>query len=154
MLDLIQPIIHKAPVMGLAMAINKTGLSIGDKADLRLLADGRIGIFALVRHRLFFVPRLSLRQIGHLGPQATALIGPVVERGDYLRVRIVGITPEHLAADGKPEVFLSIWGHLHYVPQSANRQSEGSISEVSLSSTGLSDPQPDLTIDPSAALPA
>ncbi len=37
------PLIHKAPVEGLAIHVARTGLSIGDPAWLDRLSDGRIG---------------------------------------------------------------------------------------------------------------
>lgn len=104
----LRPLIHKAPVLGLRVHVGRTGLCIGDPAALELLADGHIGIFALVRRRLLGLAlRRSLLQIGHLGPTGATLLRPALERGQHLRVRIVGLTPEHLAA---PEVHISVWG--------------------------------------------
>jgi len=92
--------------------VARTGLSIGSEAELHPLPDGRVGVFArLSRRFLGFIPRQVTLLIGVLGPQASALIAPAVERGELLRVRIVGLTPEHLTAPGfGPEVHVSVWG--------------------------------------------
>jgi hypothetical protein len=39
-------------------------------------------------------------------------------RNDHLRVRIVGLTPEHLATDGKAEMYVSVWGATRHLSQS------------------------------------
>ena len=104
MSDSLQPLIHKAPVHGLLVHVGRCGLCIGDPATLHLLEDGQIGIFAQVRRRVL---GRRLSQLGHLGPAGTTLLRPAVQRGQHLRVRIVGLTPEHLAA---PEVHISVWG--------------------------------------------
>ena len=111
MQDILQPIIHKAPVMGLRVNVARTGLCIGDMAEMRLLTDGQIGIFAQVRKRFLWV--FSWRteaHLGHLGPAAVAIIGDAMHQGQHLRVRIVGLTPEHLSTSAGPEVHISIWG--------------------------------------------
>ncbi|MDZ4137040.1 MAG: hypothetical protein U1D06_15830, partial [Paracoccaceae bacterium] len=113
--DVVQPIIHKAPVMGLAVNIHKAGLSIGDPADLRLLADGQIGVYVTVRKRFLFFPRKVVAFLGHLGPQASQIILPALDRGGTLRVRIVSLKPEHLAGPNKPEVHVSIWGDVRHL---------------------------------------
>lgn len=111
MQDILQPIIHKAPVMGLRVNVTRTGLCINDPAELRLLTDGQIGIFAPVRKRfLGIIPWRSEAHLGHLGPAAVAIIGEAIQQGQHLRVRIVGLTPEHLSASTGPEVHISIWG--------------------------------------------
>ena len=97
--------------MGLRVNIARTGLCIGDPAELRLLADGQIGIFAPVRKRVLgIIPRRVLLHLGNLGPAAVAIIGEAIQQGQHLRVRIVGLTPEHLSSSAGPEVHISIWG--------------------------------------------
>lgn len=108
--DVIQPIIHKAEVTGLRVNIGSTGLSMGDCAELRLTEDGRVAVFAHVTRRVFLIRRKVLVQLGYLGPRARLILGPALQRGDHLRIRIVGLTPEHLAPDGKPEMHVSVWG--------------------------------------------
>ena len=111
MQDILQPIIHKAPVMGLRVNVTRTGLRIGDAAQLHLLTDGQIGIFAKGRKRLLGIfPRKVLLHLGHLGPAAVAIIGGAIAQGQHLRVRIVALTPEHLSKEAGPEVHISIWG--------------------------------------------
>ncbi len=110
--DLLQPLIHKAAVHNISVNVARTGLSIGDTAELIPLADGRIGVFARPFRRLFgLIPRRVRLLVGTLGPSATSLIAPAVERGESLRIRIVGLTPEHLAAaPNGPEIHISVWG--------------------------------------------
>lgn len=111
MQDIMQPLIHKAPVMGLRVNVTRTGLCIGDQAELRLLPDGQIGIYAPVRRRILgLIPRQVLLHLGQLGPQATAIIGEAMRHEMHLRVRIVGLTPEHLCGEAGPEIYISIWG--------------------------------------------
>lgn len=115
--DLLQPLIHKAAVHDISVHVARTGLSIGSEAELHLLPDSRIGVFArLSRRFLGIIPRQVTVLIGVLGPQASALIAPAVERDELLRVRIVGLTPEHLTAPGfGPEVHVSVWGDPRHI---------------------------------------
>lgn len=111
MQDILQPLVHKAAVLGLRVNVARTGLCIGDPAELRLMADGQIGIYAPVRRRFLGVfPRRVLLHLGQLGPAASGVIGDAMQRGQHLRVRIVGLTPEHLSSANGPEVYISIWG--------------------------------------------
>lgn len=111
MQDLMQPLIHKAAVHDIAVNVARTGLSIGDEAALHILPDGRIGVFVRLRRRLFgLIPRQVNVLAGTLGAQATALLTPAVERHEMLRVRVVGLTPEHLAQERGPEIHVSVWG--------------------------------------------
>lgn len=111
MQDLIQPLVHKAAVHNLAVVVRRTALSIGDAAELHELPDGRIGVFTKRRQRILGIfARDKVQLLGTLGPKATQLVGPSVVAGDFLRIRIVGLTPEHLAPNGNAEVHVSIWG--------------------------------------------
>ncbi|TGD43140.1 hypothetical protein EEB11_09880 [Pseudotabrizicola sediminis] len=125
--DLLQPLIHKAAVRDIAVNVARTGLSIGSEAELHPLPDGRIGVFArLDRRFLGLIPRKVTVLVGVLGPQASALIAPAVERGELLRVRIVGLTPEHLTSPGMgPEVHVSVWGDPRHIAVWSN---DGSVS--------------------------
>ena len=115
--DLLQPLIHKAAVHDIAINVARAGLSIGDEAHLAPLADGRIGVFSYRNRRLFgMLLRRARILVGTLGPQASALIAPALVAGESLRLRIVGLTPEHLAtAPNKPEVHISVWGDPRHV---------------------------------------
>jgi hypothetical protein len=122
MQDLMQPLIHKAAVHDIALNIARNRLSIGDEARLIALPDGRIGVFTtLARRFLGIIPRQVTVLIGALGPQASQLIAPAVQAGELLRVRIVGLTPEHLATQARgPEVHISVWGDPRHITQWAN----------------------------------
>ncbi len=114
MQDILQVLIHKAPVQELKLHIGKSGLCIGDAAELHLQPDGKIGIFAQAKRPLLgLLPRRSLRHLGQLGPAATAVMTEPLQHGDHLRVRIVGLTPEHLSPSGAAEVYISVWSNTH-----------------------------------------
>ena len=114
MQDILQVLIHKAPVQELQLHIGKSGLCIGDAAELHLQADGKIGIFAQAKRPLLgLLPRRSLRHLGYLGPAATAVMTEPLQHSDHLRVRIVGLTPEHLSPNGVAEVYISVWSNTH-----------------------------------------
>lgn len=114
MQDILQVLIHKAPVQELQLHIGRSGLCIGDAAELQLQADGKIGIYAQAKRPLLGVlPRRSLRHLGFLGPAATAVMTDPLRHSDHLRVRIVGLTPEHLSSTGGAEVYISVWSNTH-----------------------------------------
>lgn len=128
------PILHKAPVEGIKVHVARAGLVIGDVAALDRLPDGRIGVFALARQPIFgIIPRRRRTLIGHLGPMAEDLLTPALAQGDALRIRIIDLTPEHLANGFPPEIYISVWGdprHLSpsfgvpeaFLPQAARDQ--------------------------------
>jgi len=114
MQDILQVLIHKAPVQELKLHIGKSGLCIGDAAELQLQTDGKIAIFAQAKRPLMgLLPRRSLRHLGQLDPAATAVMAEPLRHGDHLRVRIVGLTPEHLSPSGAAEVYISVWSNTH-----------------------------------------
>lgn len=109
--DRLEPILPLVPVEGLRVHVGRSALSMGDAAGLRLLADGRVGVFARVRRRWAgLVPLRRDTCIGHLGPIAAGIVTPALLEEAPLRLRVVSLTPEHLAGSGPPEVFVSIWG--------------------------------------------
>lgn len=114
MQDIIEAIIHKAAVCDLQTAIRHTGLSIGDAAELHLCDDGSVAVWGKISKRSFLIRRNVLAHIGFLGPQASKILTPSLRRGDHLRVRVVGLTPEHLAPDGKAEMHVSVWGTIRH----------------------------------------
>lgn len=117
MYDLLQPLIHKAAIHDICVNVARSRLSIGDPVRLLPLTDGRIGVVAELRSSWFgIIPRKVSRLIGVLGPHASELIAPAVSRGEQLRVRIVGLTPEHLAqSPGGAEVHISVWGDPRHI---------------------------------------
>lgn len=109
--DRLEPILPQVPVEGLRIHIGRSALSMGDAAEVRLLADGQVGVFARVRRRWAgLVPVRRDTCIGHLGPIAAGIVAPALLEGAPLRLRVVSLTPEHLAGSGPPEAFVSIWG--------------------------------------------
>lgn len=125
------PLIHKAPVEGLAIHVARTGLSIGDPAWLDRLSDGRIGVFARLKKPIFgLIPHHREGLVGHLGPVAEEIIAPSLAHGDDLRVRIIDLTPEHLANGYPPEVYISVWGDPRHL-------------QPVLAAVGLPDPLPE-----------
>ncbi|MES2433093.1 MAG: hypothetical protein V4586_04635 [Pseudomonadota bacterium] len=114
MQDILQVLIHKAPVQDLQLHIGKSGLCIGDAAELQLQTDGKIAIHAQAKRPLLgLLPRRTLRHLGFLGPAATAVMTEPLRHRDHLRVRIVGLTPEHLSPSGAAEVYISVWSNTH-----------------------------------------
>lgn len=110
------PLLHKAPVEGLAIHVGRSGLAIGDTARLERLSDGRIGVFAHLRKTVLgFFPRWQEGFLGHLEPLASEIVTPSLDHGDPLRVRIVALMPEHLSNGYPPEVHISVWGDPRHI---------------------------------------
>ncbi|MGV8951686.1 MAG: hypothetical protein ACOH2M_11330 [Cypionkella sp.] len=111
MQEMLHPLITKAQVVGLRVHVGKAGLCIGDTAYLQVLEDGQIGLFAQGKQRfLGLFPRRRRLHLGQLGPIASEILAEPLRRDMHLRVRIVGLTPEHLSPSRQPEVFVSVWG--------------------------------------------
>lgn len=111
MQDVMLPLIRKAELVQLSVNVAKAGLSMGDTAEVALMDAEQIGVFGVIRcHWLGLVPYRARRQLGQLGPAAREVLLPSLTHGDHLRVRIVGLTPEHLATNGRPEIHVSVWG--------------------------------------------
>jgi hypothetical protein len=109
--DILEPILPQVPVEGITVHIARAGLSMGDAATARLLPDGRVGIYAQVRRRLLgIIPQRRPGLLGYLGPVAAQIVTPALLAGTPLRLRIVQLTPEHLAGAGQPMIEISIWG--------------------------------------------
>jgi len=109
--DILEPILPQVPVEGIAVHIARAGLSMGDPAQARLMPDGRVAIYALVRRRLLgVIPQRKPGLLGYLGPVAAQIVTPALLAGNPLRLRIVQLTPEHLAGAGHPMIEISVWG--------------------------------------------
>ena len=109
--DITEPILPQVPVEGIVLHVGRSRLSMGDAAEARLLPDGRVGIWAEVRRSWFgLVPRRVVVRLGHLGDVAGQIVASALNSGAPLRLRVVMLTPEHLAGSGRPEIHVSVWG--------------------------------------------
>lgn len=109
MRDALQTILPMTRLDELRVHVARTGLSIGDTAQAALMTDGRIGIFARVqRYRLGVIPHRPTRLLGLLSPAAAGLIAPALAAGEPFRIRIVGLTPEHIGPEA--QIHVSVWG--------------------------------------------
>lgn len=109
--ETLRPLIHKAQVLGLQINVGRAGLCLGDTAQAVSLEDGSIGVMARIRSPLLGVfPRQRDMVLGRLGPAASRILAPELAQGRPLRLRIVGLTPEHLAGPDGAEVHISAWG--------------------------------------------
>ncbi len=104
-------ILPQVPVEGIAVHVGRSRLSMGDAVSARLMPDGRVAIWARVyRPLLGIIPRWSSGCLGYLGPVAAQILTPALLEGQALRLRVVMLTPEHLAAGREPEIHVSVWG--------------------------------------------
>ncbi len=111
MYDIIEPILPQVPVEGIALHVGRSRLSMGDAVTPRLLPEGLVGIWARVCRRwMGILPLWHVGYLGHLGPVASQILAPALEKGLALRMRVVMLTPEHLAGSGLPEIHVSVWG--------------------------------------------
>lgn len=109
--ETLRPLIHKAQVLGLQIHVGRAGLCLGDAAEAISLEDGTIGVAARIRRPLLgLIPRQKQMVLGRLGPAASRILMPELAQGRPLRLRIVGLTPEHLAGPDGAEVHISAWG--------------------------------------------
>ncbi|AWD22308.1 hypothetical protein [Fuscovulum blasticum] len=116
MRDVLEPILPVVPVEGIALHIGRSGLSMGDPCEAQLLPDGHVGIFARVRKRfLGLIPLWRQGYLGHVGPVAGQVLTPALLDGATLRLRVVQLTPEHLAGAGMPEILISVWGDTRWL---------------------------------------
>ena len=115
-----RPILHKTRVHGLRLDVRRSGLCLNDPVLIFPQEDGRLALFAVVEKMfLGLLPRRRHLALGHLGPHAERLLQPWLATPSPLRLRIVSLTPEHLAGDGPPEVHVSVWGEP--LPQRVSR---------------------------------
>ena len=112
MYDLMEPLIHKATLRDISVNITRAGLSINDPAMLQARPDGQLAVLMQVSRRfLGLFPHKKVVTVGLLAPHIAEMLGEAVQRGEATRVRIVGLTPEHLTLPGQgPEIHISIWG--------------------------------------------
>lgn len=110
MTESLQPILAKTPVLGLQLHIGRSGICIGDAVNLWLTETGDVLLIARIKRRRFgFFSHRKNAVLGHLGPAISRYLAPGLQQGASFRVRIVGLTPEHLCGPAGPEVFVSIW---------------------------------------------
>jgi hypothetical protein len=111
MREILEPILPQVPVEGISIHIGRSRLSMGDPVSARLVADGRVEIWSRIyRPLLGFIPRWRSTCLGHLGPVAAQILTPALLDGLSLRLRVVMLTPEHLAVGREPEIHVSVWG--------------------------------------------
>lgn len=110
MIETLHPVLPKAPVLGLRLHVGRSGLCIGDQASLHLTETGEVTLWAEVKRRyLGLFPYRQEAALGHLGPVIAKILTPAIRNGALMRVRIVGLTPEHLCGPQGPEIYVSIW---------------------------------------------
>ena len=111
MIETLCPILPKTPIFGLRCHVGRSGLCIGDSAELSLSETGEVEITARIRRPILgLLPVQRDTCLGNLGPVVARILAPALALGHPLRVRIVGITPEHLSGPRGPEVHVSVWG--------------------------------------------
>ena len=82
MTETLQPLIHKAQLLGLRIHIARAGLCLGDAARALPLEDGSVGVEADIRSPfLGLVPRRRAVILGHLGPAASRILAPSIAEG-------------------------------------------------------------------------
>lgn len=119
MQETLQPLLSKAQVNDLLFNVARSGLSMGDTAWLILAEEGRVAVCASVKTQFLFWMRSKNKILGYLTDMDSAVVLPNLRANDALRVRIVGLTPEHLAPEGKAVLHVSVWGHRQYTPRPA-----------------------------------
>ncbi len=86
--DILEPILPQVPIEGITLHIGRSGLSMGDAAEARMMADGRVGVWARVKRPVLgIVPRRRDTRLGHLGPVAGQILTSALEEGAPLRLR-------------------------------------------------------------------
>jgi hypothetical protein len=85
-------------------------LSLTAPVQLCLEADGSVSASADRPATLFGFRRSGPVRIGVLTGQARDLLVPALETNAPLRVRIVELVPPHIAAGGRAQVAVSVWG--------------------------------------------
>jgi hypothetical protein len=110
MIETLHPILPKTAVLGLLCHVGRSGLCIGDPAQLVLSDSGEVVLMANLRRRwLGLFPFHRVEPLGHLGPIVGRILSHALQNGAPFRVRVVSLTPEHLARAHGPEVYVSIW---------------------------------------------
>ncbi|WP_335421850.1 hypothetical protein [Gemmobacter denitrificans] len=110
MQHLFRPVLHKARLQDLALHVGRSGLCLNDPCQLQTEPATGLMVHALIdRPFLGLIPRRTRVRLGCLGPRAKAYLAPHLETGARLRLRIVGLTPEHLAGPEGPEISVSVW---------------------------------------------
>ena len=116
MFEPMQVILAKTTLTALQVHIGKSGLAIGDSVYLRLMDDGQIGVIAKLTHyRLGLFPYKAQTLVGLIPPIDRASLLPHMSGAETMRVRIVTLTPEHLAPDRRAELAVSVWGVMRFV---------------------------------------
>ena len=147
----LQVILAKTSLTSLQLHIGKSGLSIDDPADLRLMEDGQIGVLAtLTRYRFGIFPYKANALVGLIPPQDRDYLLPHMANIDSMRVRIVTLTPEHLSVDHRPELAISVWGIMRFVraPTAPRTQVKATPTPAAQEA-----PPPEAAVEPPGAIP-
>lgn len=105
-----QPIIHQAEVLPTGQRAHGSPLKMDTPLRLEADADGRIIVYAKISSGRVLMRRETEVRLGTLGPSASDILRPAIQRGIRLRVRIVNLMPPCLTSNGQERVFLSVWG--------------------------------------------
>ena len=106
----LSPIVPQIPVEQLTIHIARSRICLGDPVEAVLISEREVGIYAKVwQPFLGLVPRYKRRYIGKLGPLGSQILAPILAEGIALRLRIVLLTPEHLAGVNPVELMVSVW---------------------------------------------
>lgn len=105
-----QPIIHQAEVLRSGQRIPTSPLKMDTPLRLEPDATGCINVLAKIGAGRFLARRETETLLGTLGPSASDILRPALQRGVRLRVRIVNLMPACLSGNGHERVFLSVWG--------------------------------------------
>ena len=110
MIESLHPVLPKTPILGLRVHVGRSGICIGDPATLLLTETGEVVLLAVVKRRyLGLFPYRQKVRLGQLGPVVSRILTPAIRQGSQMRIRIVGLTPEHLCGVEGPEIFVSVW---------------------------------------------
>lgn len=106
-----QILIHKTRLTRLLIDLRNLQISMGDPIQLIKDEENNLAALAKLPPRLpFGIGRSRTIRLGYLGPHATSILWPAVEKDAHLRVRIVEIEKAHLSMKQTDQISISVWG--------------------------------------------